>query len=165
MPAFCPPSLKTMMPEIGVPRSSWINCRRAWPSRVSIPVGARSFVQSGAAGARAIFPFSSPPDCNRGALLCRVVRRLLGQRRHVVALQVFAERKDSDVVRFAQSGEKISLLQCLGKLLRPAYAARRRCSALRRRPSPCSNSYRPTPARGSFALPRVPFASAVGDTG
>ena len=85
--------------------------------------GGEQFRPIGRRRSAGVFRLSSPPDCDRGRLL-RVVRRFLGQCRHVVAFQIFAERKDDNVVRLAQLGEKIGLLQRLGKLLRPADARR-----------------------------------------
>ena len=60
-PAFCPPSLSSTTPASDGPRSSWINCCNASPSRVSVPPGWRSFRQSVARRAcrRRVFLFPS----------------------------------------------------------------------------------------------------------
>ena len=122
MPAFWPPSLKTMMPDSGVPRSS----SNQLPQRLAKP----SFRADRREQFRPIDGVAVPSrgvsvavhwDCPPRALAPR--RRLapgrqLVEREDPVAFQVFIELVDRHVVDLAKPREEIGIRQRLGHLLR-----------------------------------------------
>ncbi len=157
----------------GERRSSWITCRRAWPSRVSVPEGWSTFSQSifaSAVGLRrpsAGVPFGRQPrratDVARSAALPR--RRELGQRDDTVRSggRSAARRRRASCEAAGGSRSSPGPPPQLGR------GSCRRAAPLRptrrHRSAPCSSSCRPAPRPASFAPPLARSATAAGERG
>ena len=113
MPAFCPPSLNTTTPATGVARSSLINCRSDWPSRVSVPCGEQSRLPiecrlGCAVAAGRVLRLRSVCSAAGGCIGCRERR---AWRTTPMRARSASKRHSTDVVLLAQLVDQLAIVE------------------------------------------------------